>query len=264
MADTTGTPNTPNNSNNQNNANNSNNSNNSDSFMETLRGAGEASLNAWSRLGDLAGEFSRNFRADRSASVDTGAHHANGEDLTDDHIGFADQLKAAVTNARKAYQSAKDDNAFRAATASFAGDAESIFRDFAGSVTRAADTARESTEANQTKQAFSAAVDEVRETFNTAISQVRKGASNSDGDVEGTVADLRTRLEDMISRVSGAFDGAANFTERTSTETTKGAATGSATEAAKESSGEPGIVDGEVVGDDVIEDDTDGTDHTKN
>ena len=261
MAETTGTPNTPNDPNNPNNAINPT---NGGSFMETLRGAGEASLNAWSRLGDLADEFSRNFRADRSASVDTGAHHANGEDLTDDHTGFADQLKAAVSNAREAYQSAKDDNAFRAATASFAGDAESIFRDFAGSVTRAADTARESTEANQTKQAFSAAVDEVRETFNTVISQVRKGASNSEGDVEGTVADLRSRLEDMISRVSGAFDGAANFTERTSSETTKGTAVGSATEAAKASAGEPGIVDGEVVGDDVIEDDTDGTDDTKN
>lgn len=183
------------------------NNRNDDTFMNALRGAGEASLNAWSRLGDLAGEFGRNFRADRDAETDTGAHHAHDEDLTHEHSGLAEQFKAAIANAREAYQGAADDRDFRAATTSFASDAESIFRDFAGSVTRAADTARESDEAGQTKAAFSAAADEVRETFNTAVSQIRKTADTSDVDVEGTIADLRSRLDDMIFRVGNTVNG---------------------------------------------------------
>ena len=100
---------------------------NDDGIMNTLKGAGEASLNAWSRLGDLAGEFGRNFRADRDADVAGGAHAADTEDLTDDHVGFSDQFKAAIANARQAYEGAENDRDFRAATASLSGDAESIF-----------------------------------------------------------------------------------------------------------------------------------------
>ena len=77
---------------------------NDDNFMNALRGVGDASLNAWSRLGDLAGEFSRNFRADRDADVDTGAHHGVDEELTHAHSGLTEQLKAAIANAREAYQ----------------------------------------------------------------------------------------------------------------------------------------------------------------
>lgn len=186
---------------------------NDDTFMNALRGVGDASLNAWSRLGDLAGEFSRNFRADRDADVDTGAHHGVDEELTHAHSGLTEQLKAAIANAREAYQGAANDRDFRAATTSFASDAESIFRDFAGSVTRAVDTARESDEANQTKAAFGSALDEIRETFNTAVGQVRSRAEESDVDVEGTVADLRSRLEGVIGRVSNTFNGGDNASD---------------------------------------------------
>ena len=186
---------------------------NDDNFMNALRGVGDASLNAWSRLGDLAGEFSRNFRADRDADVDTGAHHAVDEELTHAHSGLTEQLKAAIANAREAYQGAANDRDFRAATTSFASDAESIFRDFAGSVTRAVDTARESDEANQTKAAFGSALDEIRETFNAAVGQVRSRAQESDVDVEGTVADLRSRLEEVIGRVSNTFNGGDNASD---------------------------------------------------
>nr|VDG62196.1 Uncharacterised protein [Streptococcus thermophilus] len=186
---------------------------NDDTFMNALRGVGDASLNAWSRLGDLAGEFSRNFRADRDADVDTGAHHTDDEELTHANTGLAEQLKAAIANAREAYQGAANDRDFRAATTSFASDAESIFRDFAGSVTRAADTARESAEADKTKAAFSSALDEIRETFNTAVGQVRTRAAESDVDIEGTVADARSRLEEMIGRVSNTFNGGNNASD---------------------------------------------------
>lgn len=217
---------------------------NDDSVLGSLKGAGEASVNAWSRLGDLAGEFGRKFRADREADVSSGAHAVDGEDITEDNSGLAEQFKAAIANARTAYEGAENDRDFRAATASLAGDAESIFRDFAGSVTRAADVARESDEADEAKAAFQQALGEVRETFNTAVGQVRKraeaagtdsssdsgAASGSDAhvDAEGAIADMRARLEDMISKVSGTFDR-------------KESGAGS------DSSGPADIIDGEVV-----------------
>lgn len=191
-----------------------------ESILNTLKGAGEASLNAWSRLGDLAGEFGRNFRADRDAEVSGGAHAAQTEDLTNEHAGFSDQFKAAIANARQAYEGAENDRDFRAATASLAGDAESIFRDFAGSVTRAADTARESDEADEMKSAFRDAAGEVRESFNAAVNQVRNrggeaDTAGADGDAsnatEDTIADMRSRLDEMINRLGSVFssDGSA-------------------------------------------------------
>lgn len=191
-----------------------------ESILNTLKGAGEASLNAWSRLGDLAGEFGRNFRADRDAEVSGGAHAAHTEDLTNEHAGFSDQFKAAIANARQAYEGAENDRDFRAATASLAGDAESIFRDFAGSVTRAADTARESDEADEMKSAFRDAAGEVRESFNAAVNQVRNrggeaDTAGADGDAsnatEDTIADMRSRLDEMINRLGSVFssDGSA-------------------------------------------------------
>lgn len=230
-----------------------------DGIMSTLKGAGEASLNAWSRLGDLASEFGRNFRADRDAAASGGAHAAETEDLTDDHSGFGDQFKAAIANARQAYEGAENDRDFRAATASLAGDAESIFRDFAGSVTRAADTARESDQADEMKSAFRDAADEVRETFNVAVNQVRNrgnDAPNAEHDAAGannptdeTIADMRSRLDDVINRLGSAFDRS----EADDAAGTRDAASGTDTPS--------DIIDGEVVEDRGFN--TDGSD-TKN
>ncbi|SIS38470.1 hypothetical protein SAMN05444817_10186 [Corynebacterium appendicis CIP 107643] len=243
---------------------------NDDGIMNTLKGAGEASLNAWSRLGDLAGEFGRNFRADRDAAASGGAHAADSEDLTDDHSGFGDQFKAAIANARQAYEGAENDRDFRAATASLAGDAESIFRDFAGSVTRAADTARESDQAGEMKTAFRDAVDEVRETFNVAVNQVRNRGAEKDGAdgaaaegattgtatdnaTEDTIADMRTRLDDMINRLGSVFD-------RSDSGDAAGA-TG-ATDATPGTDAGSDIIDGEVVEDRGFN--TDGPDPKNN
>ena len=89
-----------------------------------------------------------------------------------------------------------------------AGDAESIFRDFAGSVTRAADTARESDQADQMKSAFRDAAGEVRETFNVAVNQVRNrgGEKGEDSSAESTIADMRSRLDDLLNRLGSTFD----------------------------------------------------------
>ena len=131
-------------------------------------------------------------------------------------MGFSDQFKAAIANARQAYEGAENDRDFRAATASLSGDAESIFRDFAGSVTRAADASRESDQADQMKSAFRDAADEVRETFNVAVNQVRNrggengGDNTADNTTEDTIADMRSRLDDMINRLSSVFDRSAS------------------------------------------------------
>lgn len=240
-----------------------------DGIMNTLKGAGEASLNAWSRLGDLAGEFGRNFRADRDAATSGGAHAADTEDLTDDHSGFNDQFKAAIINARQAYEGAENDRDFRAATASLASDAESIFRDFAGSVTRAADTARESDQAGEMKSAFRDAAEEVRETFNVAVNQVRNRGAEKDGEkdaadtaadsAEDTIADMRTRLEDMINRLGSVFD-------RSESGDAAGAGSAAdaanATDAPSDTDTASDIIDGEVVEDHGVT--TDGHDPKNN
>lgn len=186
------------------NSDHTNNPDNSDSLSAALKSAGEAFLNAGSRLGDLAGEFGRNFRADREASASAGAHAVGGDEVTADNAGLSEQFKAAIANARKAYEGAENDKDFRAATASFAGDAESIFRDFAGSVTRAADTARESGHTDNVKSAFNEVVAEAREAFNAAVAQIRGGekADSDQADAENAIADMRTRFEELVSRVS--------------------------------------------------------------
>lgn len=219
---------------------------NDDTILSALKGAGEVSLAAFSRLGDLAGEFGKNFRADRDAAADTpsGAHASPDDKIVDDHAGLADQLKAAVANARQAYQGAENDRDFGAATSSFAGDVESIFRDFAGSVTRAADSARESDEAEKAKAAFGDAVTEVRETFNAAVSQVRNRADNSDVDVEGTVNDMRARLDEVVNRVAATF-GNGNGKDAGVSESAK---------AESDNADAADIIDG-----DVVDDGTDGT-----
>lgn len=181
------------------------------SIMDSLRGAGEALLAAGSALGSAVGTFASNFREERTAST-SGAHAAaeNGEQQQDT-VGA--QLRAAVDHARSAFNSADNDHDFRAAVSSFAADAESIFRDIAGSVTRAGGATADSSEGEQVKAAFGNAVGEVRETFNQAVAGVRNRAEESDIDAEGAVADMRDRLDALIEKLSAQLGGAESAPE---------------------------------------------------
>ncbi|QPK83449.1 hypothetical protein G7Y29_01100 [Corynebacterium qintianiae] len=176
------------------------------SIMDSLRGAGEAWLAAGSALGNAVGAFAANFREERAADRPAGAHSLAGEGA-DAQDTLGQQLRAAVDNARGAFNSADNDRDFRAAASSFATDAEGIFRDIAGSVSRAGGATAGSGEAEEVKAAFGNAVNEVRETFSQAVSGVRNRAEESDIDAEGTVTDLRDRLDSLIAKLSEQVNG---------------------------------------------------------
>ncbi|EEI16188.1 CGLAU_01105 family protein [Corynebacterium lipophiloflavum] len=174
-------------------------SNNNNSIMDSLRSAGEAWLAAGSAVGGVVSEFAAKLREDRSAVEPTGAHAAAD---TTSQEGLLQQLRGAVDNARGAFNSADSDSDFRAAATTFAADAEAIFRDVAGSVSRAGSAAVQSDQADEAKAAFGSALSEVKETFNQAVANVRNRAEESDVDAEGVVKDLHERLDTLIAKVS--------------------------------------------------------------
>ncbi|SES27017.1 CGLAU_01105 family protein [Corynebacterium cystitidis] len=152
---------------------------------------------------------------------------ANNESPREEDDSVLDQVKDAVSRARES---------FGQASATFAGDAENIVRDLAGSVSRAAQGAKDSNRVDelitQVRSAFDQAVDQVRERANST------GDDSTKAESEGIIADMRTRLEGLIGRVSDGFSdghsaaGAAGAASRD--------ADGVADEAAD-------IIDGEVV-----------------
>lgn len=184
---------------------------NNGSLMDSLKSAGEAWLLAGSALSNVVGHFAHNFREDRGAEAPQGAHALGG---AADNETLGTQFKAAVENARASFSSADNDRDFRAAASSFATDAEGILRDLTGSLSRAGDATVNSPQTEDAKAAFSDALSEVREAFNQAVAGVRNRAEESDIDAEGTVNDLRSRLEGMIGKVSEQFNAAGGSTPR--------------------------------------------------
>ncbi|WP_288833060.1 CGLAU_01105 family protein [uncultured Corynebacterium sp.] len=174
------------------------------SLMDSLKSAGEAWLLAGSALGNVVSHFAQNFREDRSPEAPQGAHALG--DTADSHDTLTEQFKAAINNARSSFNSADNDRDFRAAASSFATDAEGILRDLTGSLSRAGDATVKSPHTEDAKAAFGDALSEVREAFNQAVAGVRNRAEESDIDAEGTVNDLRSRLEGLIGKVTEQFD----------------------------------------------------------
>ncbi|SDS57163.1 CGLAU_01105 family protein [Corynebacterium timonense] len=214
------------------------------SLMDNLKSAGEAWLLAGSALGNVASHFVDTFRADRESDAPQGAHAK--DDGVDSSEGIGERLKAAVDNARSAFNSSENDRDFRAAATSFASDAEDIFRDYAGSASRAGDATVKSPQTEDAKAAFKDAVAEVRETFNQAVKDVRNRADESDVDAEGAVNEMRSRLDALIAKVSDQFDRG---------EGDQGDA----------GAADDDIVEGEVVDETTPSTDTDtDTDHTTN
>lgn len=181
---------------------------NSESLGESLKGAGEALVAAGASLGDMVGDFTRRFKADREADTPAGAHAASSP--LDDDDTVLDQVKHVVSRAREAFGQASNADEYKQASASFAGDAEHIFRDLAGSVSRAAQGAKDSDRADEARSAFDDAIAQVRATFDQAVGQVRERANSAGDDAtkaesEGVIADMRNRMEGLINRVSEGF-----------------------------------------------------------
>lgn len=148
-------------------------------FKDALKNVGEVSGTAVVRIGDVIGEFTKRLREDREATGASGARHAE-ESVVEDNEGVFSQFKAAIDNARQAYQGAQNDNDVRAAGASLLNDTDAILRDLAGSVTRAGYSTGESDEAEEAKKALRTALEEIRETLGAALSKV----TPSEGDKE--------------------------------------------------------------------------------
>lgn len=174
---------------------------NNDSLKDSLKEAGEALLNAGGRLGDVLSEFTTRFKDDRDPATPAGRTNAAG--LPEDNETLVDQIKQAAARARASFSEASNADQYKTATASFAGDAENIFRDIAGSVSRAAQGTKDSAEVEDARASFNEAIGQVRETFEQGVRQVRE-RNNAAGDQEseGFIAEMRERLEGLIARAS--------------------------------------------------------------
>ncbi|WIM67987.1 CGLAU_01105 family protein [Corynebacterium breve] len=222
--------------------------NNNDSVLDSLKDAGEAFLVAGGRLGDVVGDFTKRFKEERTAEQPVGAHMMADE--VDANDTLVQQMKAAVSRARDSFKEASSKDEYKNASVAFAGDAEGIVRDLAGSVNRAARGTKDTAQADEARTALNDAVSQVREGFDKAVSQVRDRAASSNNaeaktESEGFINDARGFLDNMINRISDALN-------RDDADDIKDAANSNAEQAHAEKPAE--VIDGEVVN---IDDDSD-------
>lgn len=222
-----------------------------DSLLDNLREPFHAWLSAGSRLGDVVSDFADRFRDDREAGDHAAGAHAQ-RSAVDEEANTLGRFRAASQEAREKFSGARSADDLRAATSSFAGHAEDIIRDVAGSARRAVGETRSSSSVDEAKEAFSQAVSSVRSSFDETVEAVRERRGTSDSgpgsadhdEAEGLIADLRQRLDDLIERASFIGGGEVNAST-----------TGPA--------GDPDIIDGEVVvSDESATDNTNNTDKT--
>ena len=209
-----------------------------DSLLDNLREPFQAWLNAGSRLGDVVSDFADRFRDDRETTDNDSGAHAQRSAVDEEETTLG-RFRAASREAREKLSGARSTDDLKSATSSFAGHAEDIIRDVAGSARRAADETRSSSSVDDAKDAFSRAVGSVRESFDETVEAVRaRGAESSSGgsgdDADGLIADLRQRLDDLINRASTIGGGE-----------TKASTTGP--------SADPDIIEGEVISDDTTD-----------
>ncbi len=136
------------------------------SLLGNLRAAG-------SSLGGLVGEFTEAYRRDREGSAHEPGTHAL-HDPVDEKDTTVGQIRAAGADARRTFQEGSGFGAVKDAAGTFAGHAEGIVRDVAGSVVAAADATR---------------------------------GSGKLGDVGGALGRIRDSVEGTLGRVRGRSDG---------------------------------------------------------
>lgn len=212
------------------------------SLLDNLREPFQAWVSAGARLGDVVSDFAERFRADReSTDTPTDVHSVySGESATAGEASAADRFRSAAQEARAGLSGAKSPEDYKNVSLAFAGHAEEILRDLAGSARRAADQTKGSESASEAKTAFTSAVSSVRATFDETVEQARaRRAAAGTADAEGEqsfIDDLRRRLDDLIHRAGSVVDRDGG--EQRSTPTTP-STTGE---------GEvPHMIDGEVV-----------------
>lgn len=205
-----------------------------DSLLDNLKEAGQAWVAAGSRLGDVVSDFAGRFRDTPEEERSAGAH-AKPDPVTDQPT-TAGRFKSAAAEASERLGSVRSTDDLRTATSNFAGHAEDIIRDVAGNARRAAGETRDSESAAEARTAFSTAISSVRDSFDDAVNAVqdrRRKAGEDSPDADSLIADLRSRLDDLISR-AGTLS---------SNDTTPSSANAG-------SEPDPDIIDGELIAED--------------
>lgn len=157
-----------------------------DSLLDSLRAAG-------SSLGGIVGEFTQAYKKDRENSTEeTGSHALH--DPVEEKDTTAAQIRAAGAHARQTFREGSGLGAVKDAAGTFAGHAESIARDVAGSVVAAADATRESGRVDE----VGGALGKVRNSVGGTLGKVRGrfGAATADDEGTGTGTDGATGSED--------------------------------------------------------------------
>lgn len=171
------------------------------SLLDNLREPFHAWVAAGSRLGDVVSDFAGRFREDREKADFSAGAHAQPNPV-DEKESTADRFRAAAQEARAGLSGAKSTDEYKSVSATFAGRAEDIIRDIAGSARRAADQTKDSPAAEDVKGAFERAVAAVRETFDETVEQARTRRADAGDEAreQSFVDELRGRLDDLISR----------------------------------------------------------------
>ncbi|MGP6174776.1 CGLAU_01105 family protein [Corynebacterium sp. A21] len=174
-----------------------------DSILANLKETGHAWLSAGSRLGDVVSDFASRLRETEDQPGSTGAHALHDPVLEKETT--ASRFKAASKEASEKLGGVRNTEDLKAATSGFASHAEDIFRDVAANLRQAATETKDSDSVENARSAFSAAVKSVQGSFDEAVEVVQErrgkgGDSLGDKDGNSTIEELRTRLDDLISR----------------------------------------------------------------
>lgn len=177
------------------------------SLMDNLREPLKAWVAAGSRLGDVVSDFAGRFREDREKTDESYGAHAKPGPVEGEETA-ASRFKAAAQEARVGLSSAKSTEDYKTVSVAFAGRAEEIIRDLAGSARRAAEQTKDSPVADDAKNAFDRAIASVRATFDETVEQarVRRAEPGDEKREQSFVDELRGRLDDLISR-AGSVTG---------------------------------------------------------
>ncbi|GAB3702815.1 CGLAU_01105 family protein [Corynebacterium nasicanis] len=177
------------------------------SLLDNLREPVQAWVSAGARLGDVVSDFAERFRADRERTdAPTDVHSVySGESALAGEESAAERFRTAAQEARTGLAGAKSTEDYKNVSLAFAGRAEDIIRDLAGSVRRAAGETKDSASAAEARSAFSSAVASVRTTFDETVEQARARRGETAGE-QSFIDDLRRRLDDLIARAGTVGD----------------------------------------------------------
>ena len=136
-----------------------------DSLLDSVKAAG-------SSLGGLFGEFTGAYRKDREGGAEESGSHAMPDPVEEKETTM-EQLRAAGKDARRTFNEGSGFGAVKDAAGNFAGHAEGIVRDVAGSVAAAADATKESGAVGEVQKNVGGAFGKVRDSVEGAFGKVR-------------------------------------------------------------------------------------------